>query len=51
MTYLALQSFTGIMDGAEVKFARGDVIGADAAAEMNLAAKPDVAEPVKKGKS
>ena len=43
MTYMAVADFTGIVNGAEVSFAKGAEIGAAAAKEMNLAQKPDLA--------
>lgn len=50
MDYVCTQAFTGVVGGAEKRFNPGDKITADDAVEMNLAAKPDIAEPAKKGK-
>lgn len=47
MTYIALVDFIGIVNGAEVSFAKGAEIGAAAAREMNLAQKPDLAKAAK----
>jgi hypothetical protein len=44
MEYTATVKFIGVIDGQEVVFDAGDTIGADDAAEMNLAEKPELAE-------
>lgn len=46
MDYEALVKFIGVVGGVEVVYAPGDVIPAADAAEMNLSAKPDLAQEV-----
>lgn len=51
MEYVCIYPFTGAIGGVEKRFTPGDKITADEANELNLAAKPDLAEPAKKGKA
>lgn len=46
MTWRALVEFVGVIAGAEKPFAAGDEITDADAAELGLAAKPDLAEQV-----
>lgn len=48
MDYTCKAPFTGIIGGAEKRFAPGDKIPAKDAAELGLASKPDLATAVGK---
>ena len=48
MDYTCKAAFTGVIGGAEKRFAPGDKITAKEAAELGLAGKPDLATPVGK---
>lgn len=44
---IALKTFTGVIDGKEIEFRKGDLIDVATVETLGLAGKPDLAKKVK----